>query len=58
MDEYTKEGSDAAADYLDTLVKIADKYKLKREKFVRESVLLMVCASAAVNFDEYKNEGE
>ena len=58
MDEYTKEGADAAADYLDTLVRIADKYKLKREKFVRESVLLMVCASAAINFDEYKMEGE
>ena len=58
MDVYTKEVADATADYLDTLVKIADKYKLKREKFVRESVLLMVCASEAVNFDEYKNEGE
>ena len=57
MDEF-KEGADAAADYLDTLVKIADKYKLKREKFVTESVLLMVCASAAINYDEYKLEGE
>lgn len=57
MDE-CKEGAQAAADYLDTLVRIADKYHVKRERYVRESIMLMVCISAAVDYDNYKLEGE
>ena len=52
------EAAQAAADYLDVLIRIADKYKINREKFVRDSIMIMVCASASVNYDKYKVEGE
>ena len=57
MDEW-KEGAQAAGDYLDTLIRIADKYHVKRERYVRESIMVMVCASATVDYDNYKLEGE
>ena len=52
------EAAEAASEYLDTLIRIADKYEINREKFVRDQVMIMVCASASINYEEYKVGGD
>lgn len=58
MDDYMLESANAASDYLDTLIRIADKYKLNRKEHVLEQLPIMVCASAAIDYDEYIVKGE
>ena len=48
------EGAKAAADYLDTLIRIADKYELDRKRYVHTSVEILIMAAAAINYKDYR----
>lgn len=58
MDDFLLEGASASEDYLNTLIKIADKYELNRKEYVLEQIPLMLCASSVINYDKYKVKGE
>ena len=50
------DGAKAAADYLDTLIRIADKYEIDRRDYVHRSVEILIMAAAAINYKEYRFE--
>lgn len=48
------EAAKESAEYLDKLIRIADKYELDRKAYVHRSVEILIMAAAAINYKEYR----
>lgn len=51
-----EESSFAAEEYLTNLVRIADKYEIERNKFVKICIMALVMTANSINFDKYYSE--
>lgn len=51
-----EEGSELAMNYLDNLIRTADKYEIDREKFVKTCIMALVMTVETINFKNYHSE--
>lgn len=54
-----KEAATLASDYLDNLIRTADKYEIEREKYVRICVMALLMTVDTIDFKTFRyKEGE
>lgn len=51
-----EEGSELAMNYLDNLIRVADKYEIDREKYVKICIMALVMTVETINFKTYHSE--